>query len=630
NDCDTQLWIYDDCDGLLISYDQAGAIYFDDNEGGCGQEAQLVNTLLEKDQSYYIRLGAADNSCGDSLHFELKYNGPIRGCTDSTSCNFDPFASIDDGSCLSANDPACPGAPDLMVSEVVLQQSIYLDTIFNESDNCAIEEGCLRGYGRRDILRFSTLIRNVGQQDYYVGKLSDNLGQFNDDNCHQHSHYENYAEYLIFDAFGNALPIGFKNGFCVTDLLCDPGIDKKYSCANMGITAGCQDIYLASLDCQWVDITDLPDGAYTLAIRVNWTEAPDLLGRRESNYDNNWAQVCFRLDRSSGTLQLTRVSDSCRRYTDCTGQLFGRAEIDCNGNCNGDALRGDLDANGQLDASDVAALIDASLNADLNAENCYDLNADARISVFDAALLQHCLANDEGHDHDNGLFHPYCEFPKGLEKPQDTALLSVVSVDYAQGSFELALQNVANRSYGLQLQLDGLTLNDVQLIDNENFKLEYSKIHSSIMLLSQNEAPLNKQATPYPLLRIYFEPTDADSVCVTGAGSELINDRMERLQLDVADACLPAREPVSTTSPAGDLSLQVFPNPFAQHLNVRFNNPTGQRYQLQISTITGEVFYESETHSNGFRIAREDLPKGIWIYRIYNASQMSSGKVVKL
>jgi len=34
NTCDTRLWIYEDCDGLLISYDQAGAIYFDDNDGG--------------------------------------------------------------------------------------------------------------------------------------------------------------------------------------------------------------------------------------------------------------------------------------------------------------------------------------------------------------------------------------------------------------------------------------------------------------------------------------------------------------------------------------------------------------------------------------------------------------------
>ncbi len=33
---------------------------------------------------------------------------------------------------------------------------------------------------------------------------------------------------------------------------------RRYNCGNMGITAGCSDIYSSALDCQWIDVTDLP------------------------------------------------------------------------------------------------------------------------------------------------------------------------------------------------------------------------------------------------------------------------------------------------------------------------------------------------------------------------------------
>ena len=39
-----------------------------------------------------------------------------------------------------------------------------------------------------------------------------------------------------------------------------------FGCRNMGISPGCSDQYASHLDCQWIDITDLPDGDYWLTV----------------------------------------------------------------------------------------------------------------------------------------------------------------------------------------------------------------------------------------------------------------------------------------------------------------------------------------------------------------------------
>ena len=41
----------------------------------------------------------------------------------------------------------------------------------------------------------------------------------------------------------------------------------RFTCSNMGISSGCSDMYHNKLDCQWIDITDLPDGQYWLTVR---------------------------------------------------------------------------------------------------------------------------------------------------------------------------------------------------------------------------------------------------------------------------------------------------------------------------------------------------------------------------
>ena len=108
--------------------------------------------------------------------------------------------------------------------------------------------------------------------------------------CHDHYHFEDYAFYELLTPIGRQITtVGYKNGWCVMDLSDwqDSGLPcNRYNCNNQGISAGCSDIYAASLDCQWIDITTVLDGNYTVRVTTNPYKR-----LAELDYSNNTAEV---------------------------------------------------------------------------------------------------------------------------------------------------------------------------------------------------------------------------------------------------------------------------------------------------------------------------------------------------
>ena len=72
---------------------------------------------------------------------------------------------MDDGSCVYEGDPTCTG-PDLIVLADVVSSSLYSTTMNVSQTDCYIEEGCLNGFGTRELIRFTTHIKNIGELDY--------------------------------------------------------------------------------------------------------------------------------------------------------------------------------------------------------------------------------------------------------------------------------------------------------------------------------------------------------------------------------------------------------------------------------------------------------------------------------
>ncbi|MEO1271300.1 MAG: lysyl oxidase family protein, partial [Myxococcota bacterium] len=202
---------------------------------------------------------------------------------------------------LEPTDPAeCPTGVDLTIDAQYLEDTVYIDYINVAENDCLIQERCVAGSGQRKLIRFGTRIANIGNEDLILGSPSDGGEYWHYDECHSHYHYEAYAAYQLYDLNADTLlDIGSKNGFCVIDIgVYDPnlvqtsdGRCRGYSCSNQGITAGCQDTYSASLQCQWIDVTGLPDGDYDVIVITNPAgEIPEL------TLDNNSGTVRVRME----------------------------------------------------------------------------------------------------------------------------------------------------------------------------------------------------------------------------------------------------------------------------------------------------------------------------------------------
>ena len=109
-----------------------------------------------------------------------------------------------------------------------------------------------------------------GSRDQLAGEFVDHPG-------HGHIHFEGFASYnlRLLDTNGNVIASGGKTSFCLINIRQPlPGVTDEAglvhgrggsSCGNIqGISTGYSDVYSASLDDQWIDVTGVADGQYWL------------------------------------------------------------------------------------------------------------------------------------------------------------------------------------------------------------------------------------------------------------------------------------------------------------------------------------------------------------------------------
>lgn len=617
--CDTRIWVYDHCTGLVPDESPAGTMYYGD--GGCANGVQtLLPASLGVGDMVWIRIGGASPSCdGQSIGWSIEYVGPISGCTDPNSCNYDPLATVDDGSCIPWGSVDCPQAPDLIVDQVRLTNSLNLSYTTVSQGDCFIAEGCLTGYGQREILRFDTRIANIGELDYYIGNPGANPDQFDFQNCHGHTHYKGYAEYLLYDEQGQELAVGFKNGFCVMDVDCNGGGSGQYGCGNMGISAGCADVYGSGTSCNWIDVTGVPEGTYTLVVRTNWDNDPDALGRTETNHVNNWAQVCINIDRTPN-LVIT-VDDDCEPYVDCLGEIYGPAQMDCLGNCAGTALIGDLNTDGYQNGVDVNYYQTGILGDDLTPVPCNDIDQDGNLTVTDAALMSFCnYWNIYNHPPDSAAVHDHCNFPfNEIINPFDTVRFTIGALDLTEGWMDIHVRNANRRMLGYELRLSGIQITGVEsLYDPVAYPAtpSYGFGTGHLMCLSDVDSTIQRGPEYKPLCRVHF--TNPEAVICIAEVIDVVNENYHNGITELVNACATI---TGVSDRSLDAGIRVYPNPFTEQTSLLYPPVSGGSVTLTITDIQGRVVQEQTDRSGAgrFLIERRSLSDGAYHYRLSGA-----------
>lgn len=627
NSCDTKIYVYDHCAGITISEGNTGTTFYDDD--GCGLNLQSrITGALAAGNTYYIRIGDYDTSCRNhSINWQIKFNGPIIGCTDVTSCNYNPLATISDSSCVYPPSPLC-ASPDLTVDGNELESSMYVDNLTVGQTNCYISEGCLSGYGVRRLIRFTTHIRNIGNLDYFIGAPDTSGGQFVFDACHGHWHYSGYAEYLVYDQFNQPLQQGFKNGFCVLDLECSGGGQAKFGCGNMGISVGCGDIYSSGLDCQWIDVTDIDTGNYTLVVRVNWDQSPDKLGHYERTYTNNWAQVCFHLYYDLGGNKTFSILPNCIPYVDCAGDTFGNATLDCNLVCNGSGKRGDINLNVVVDSVDMNLYLNGIKEDTLAYSPCDDLNGDSMITVTDAARLNGCLRfNTNQHHHPGGAqnTHKHCEFPFNIYNPFDSIMFSIADTDLVHHFIDLSVYNPNCLMLAYEFKLHGLVVDSVKNLALGNYTPDIRWASSGhVVGISSDENSLFKQLAPLNFLRVHFSSLTDSQICISNIVA-VLNADYEEVNGKISNGCVHIAQQhqdtvISNTDFISPESLQVIPNPSTGVFEIYLDGKSLSGAEIKVfdelgqivlqnknETLTNHTTLDLTTHQNGMYLLHINL-----------------------
>ncbi|XP_077390989.1 lysyl oxidase-like 5a isoform X2 [Festucalex cinctus] len=191
------------------------------------------------------------------------------------------------------------GLPDLIPDPYYIQAASYIQRVQMFALRCAAEENCLsrsayhpsvRELDYRVLLRFPQRVKNQGTVDFLPKKPRH---EWEWHSCHHHYHsMEAFSNYDLLDtSTGRKVAEGHKASFCLEDTSCDRGVRRRFACTahTQGLSPGCYDTYHANIDCQWIDITDVSPGNYTLQVTVNPYKLVE-----ESDFSNNVAKCDIR------------------------------------------------------------------------------------------------------------------------------------------------------------------------------------------------------------------------------------------------------------------------------------------------------------------------------------------------
>lgn len=202
--------------------------------------------------------------------------------------------------------------PQLSVNRAVFQADAYSDEVDSTSilgtvpaaaafRNCAVEKQCVGGSGLRTLLGFSINVYNRGDADLILGAVG--APGVKSAACEGPAYYSSSGEpepflnppyrenYLLYQLLDTSMTSVVEN-YGRAPAICLPAAQStsRFSCEFLGLPKDSFETYDKSAVCQWLDITGVPPGDYTLRLSVN----PGRL-LPERSYENNTLDLPVRL-----------------------------------------------------------------------------------------------------------------------------------------------------------------------------------------------------------------------------------------------------------------------------------------------------------------------------------------------
>ncbi len=247
--------------------------------------------------------------------------------------------------CQPAPLRRCP-APDLVIrrewiaddTDEPTPNRLYLDTQTFLSSSPEVLEGCVRRPGRRRVLRFNFAVLNLGDGPFRVGRPDENdVTHWEHFTAHGHFHIRGWGDYALRTVDGALLVSGRKQSFCLEDNIREGSADPSLRlfppplCSNFnfnwpfherpefGLSPMWGDEYPSSLSCQWIDLGPdfdgspdrVADGIYRLALAVNVGDRTPQPLYRESNYENNRAEIRVEIRGATARPCADTAGDAC-------------------------------------------------------------------------------------------------------------------------------------------------------------------------------------------------------------------------------------------------------------------------------------------------------------------------------
>ena len=225
-----------------------------------------------------------------------------------------------------------------------------------------------------------------------------------------------------------------------------------------------------------------------------------------------------------------QIVQDCPTYVDCLGIPNGNAITDCEGNCKGTRLTGDINQDEERDLADVMDYIQESLDESVNITDCKDLNDDGKINVWDTSLILECALH-EGQAPQPGHGHSPCEFPFSITNPFDSVWLDISEVNSTEGYVDILYKSPYGNMEGFQFELSGLTISSVQSLVS-GYNVSVFNDGTEMLGLSYEETGLSKTIEFVPFLRVFVDEFLTDTICFKSVEA-LVNSNLEKMVLSL-------------------------------------------------------------------------------------------------